>query len=40
MVGPFDTKADAVEDANQAAVSERGGGGKIDRGSGRKAEGR
>ena len=31
MVGLFETKAEAVEDANQAAVTEHAGGGKIDR---------
>ena len=34
MVGPFETKAEAVEDTNQAAVTEHGGGGEIDRRSG------
>jgi hypothetical protein len=31
MVGPFETKAEAVEDANQTAVTEHGTGGEIDR---------
>ena len=30
MVGPFETKAEAVEDAKQTAVTEHGAGGEID----------
>ena len=34
MVGPFETKADAVEDANHATVTSTVGGGEINRRSG------